>query len=235
MSKAKKFEDFVNESIGGYPQSSNFNHQIDDYSLSSDPSDRLSNNIKSGVFRMTSIMNDLFRNGTIDSGHESDYSDLEKISEFKILRIFKNDIFLLDIYISFIVDEIEYYGVFKNYGGVRKHEFKSEILTSGEYNKNFLMKLEGILIKAMERFFVPKRGMYTSMGTFIVEDKFGVKHTIKKGKSVKVEKAVSGLDRYIHLEVDIDGEMEAFYIKNLDFYFFNYTFREYKMKDVKKD
>jgi hypothetical protein len=220
---------------GGYPQSSVYNHQVNDYSLSSDPSDRYEMNMKSGIFRLTSIIRTMIDNGAVQvGGHVSDFSDIEKITELKILRMFKNDNMLLDIFITFVVDDEEYYGVFENYGGIAKPLFKSEIQRSLEYNKNFLMKLEGLIIKALSRFFTPEKGMYKALTDVVVQDKYGIKHTIDKDKSMKVEDVIyDEQDSYIQMDVKTGRKTnETFYLKGIDYYFFNYWFGEYTVKDA---
>lgn len=242
MSKILKFEDFAlleNGSpafalSGGYPRSSIYNHQINDYSLSSDPSDRFTANMKSGIFRLTSVIKTFMDTGMLQTGEEGEFADLSLLAEFKILRMFKNVNFLLDIYVSFVINEIEYYGVFKDFGGIKKPEFKSEIQLDPEYNKNFFIKLEGTLLRALDKFFTPKKGVYTCTENVPVQDKYGVKHIIKKDMSVKVEDVLNDEDNsYIKLDVKVDRNTnETFFLKGLDYYYFNYWFRTYSVKDA---
>lgn len=221
---------------GGYPQSSNFNSQVNDYSLSSNPSDTYAAGMKSSIFKLTSIISDLISNGGLQIGHQSDFSDIEKIEEFKILRMYKNVKMLLDIYVTFVVDDVEYWGVFRDYGGFSKSIFKSEAHMCGEYTRNFLMKLEGILLKALDRFYTPKKGMYKLYTNTVVQDKYGVKHTILKDKSVKVEDVINDKqDSYIQIDVKTGrNDNETFYLKGIDYYYFNYWFGDYTVEDIKK-
>jgi len=242
--KIYKFEEFALlenggpafSTAGGYPQSSVYNHQVNDYSLSSDPSDRYEMNMKSGIFRLTSIVRTIIDNGAIQVGFGSDFSEIEKITSLKILRIFKNDNTLLNIYLTFVIDDHEYYGVFENYGGVRKPLFKSEVQRDPDYNKNFLMKLEGLILKALKRFFTPEKGMYKALTDVVVQDKYGVKHTIEKNKSLKVEDVISDEeDSYIQMDVKTGRKTnETFFLKGMDYFFFNYWFGEYTAKDAAK-
>lgn len=221
---------------GGYPQSSVMNHQANDYSLSSDPGDRYEMNMKSSIFRLTSIIRTMIDTGAIQTGSAlgSDFSDIEKITELKILRIARNQNLLLTIYITFVVDDIEYYGVFEDYGGFSKPLFKSEIQRDPDYTKNFVMKLEGIILKALKRFFTPKKGMYKAATDVIVQDKYGVKHTIEAEKPVKVEDVINDEeDSYVQLDVKIGrNESETFFLEGISYYFFNYWFIEYTVDDA---
>jgi len=234
--KILKFEEFsiIENAAGGYPQSSVYNSQANDSSLSADATDRFDMHMKNSIFRLTSIIRTMIDNDGIQIGHNADFSDIEKITELKILRMFKNISLLLDIYISFVIDDKEYYGVFTNYGSIRKSIFKSEVIQNPEYNKNFIMKLEGLLLKALSRFFTPKKGMYKSNTDVLVQDKYGVKHTIDKGKPIKVEDVINDEgDSYIQLDVKTGRNTnETFFLKGIDYYFFNYWFVEYTVKDA---
>jgi len=228
--KIYKFEEYATLEHGG-----GYNNQANDYSLSSDPSDRHEMGLKNSIFRLTSIVRNMIDSGSIQVGQNADFSDIENITEFKILRMYKNINMLIDIYVTFVVDDYEYWGVFKNYGGIAKADFKSEAHQDPDFTKNFLMKLEGLLLKALSRFFTPKKGMYKALTEVVVQDKYGIKHTIDKDKAIKVEDVMyDEEDSYIQLDVKTGrNDNETFYIKNIDYYYFNYWFGEYTVEDTK--
>lgn len=211
-----------------------FNNQANDPTLSSDASNRNTMDMKNSVYRLTSLIRTMIDVGAIDMGGNDTFADIDKIEEFKLLRMCKNSQMLLNVYVTFVIEDIEYWGVFEDFGGAYKYIFKSEAHNNPEFSKNFLMKLEGILMKALTKFYTPKKGMYKTITSVVVQDKYGVKHTLDVNKSVKIENVIlDNSDSFIQLDAKTGRNTnETFYIKGLDYYYFNYRFTEYTVDDA---
>ena len=131
---------------------------VDDPNLSLNAFDKHQDAIRSALSRVNDIMNKL-------SGTEA-YSKLrsklalenQDIKSLKIIRIVKDGIYY-DVYVSFIIDEEEYWGVVKNIIGLNS-EFKSEVFKDYDLlqNKEWVIKIKGLVIKTIKEWLKPEPG-----------------------------------------------------------------------------
>lgn len=154
--------------------------------------------------------------------------DLDNYSNFKILRMFKNDSYHLDIYISFNFEDDEFFGVFKSFDWVDEPNFHTEMYSDPRFfyiDKEYKLKLSKYLENVLNKWFRPKKEKYKvlkedcpvkdDMGTL----KFLKKNSIIRIKGVDYEK--DGKPYIIMKQKD-----NRYYLKNSDYYFFNYWFEE---------
>lgn len=224
--------DKVNESnelvwnINGGHLSNNPNPTVDDHNMSVDGYDRFALSQQGMVKRLNDMMGKMF--GQSFPVMELEVEELDKLEHLKILRTVRNDSGNLDIFISFVLDGTEYYGVFWNYGGTMHPEFISEIQKlHGYIAKDKFARLQGILLRTIEKWFEDLSDSYIlNNDQQLAYDYMGHNYIIKKG--TKVLYLDSNLDpnhRHIKIRVKVDRKnVKDLYIKGLDVFFFKYWF-----------
>lgn len=154
--------------------------------------------------------------------------DVKKIENIKILRIYKNDVLSVDVYISFIFDGEEYFGVYKKFNGTNKPKLKSEIFTNpllGYFDQEYYLKFSNYLYKIIYNWFIPTKGLYKNLKKDnIIKDDFGRHVILKINSIIDVKGYNKEIDNKLYLIIKYKDK--TYYIDNNDFYFFNYYFEK---------
>jgi hypothetical protein len=84
----------------------------------------------------------------------------QQISNVKIIRIVKSSSFQYDVYLSFKIDEYEYWGVIIDI--LKNPEFKSEVFKDHLLlqTKEWIIKTKGLIIKAIRNWMKPQFGKF---------------------------------------------------------------------------
>jgi len=84
----------------------------------------------------------------------------QNLQNLKIIRIVKNQNLNYDVYVSFIIEDYEYWGVVKDILG--NCEFKSEVFKDNFLlqTKEWVIKLKGLIIKNIKNFLKPQFGKF---------------------------------------------------------------------------
>ena len=98
-------------------------------------------------------------------------------------------------------------------------------------NGNYRLKLVNFLYKTLVSWFIPSNVKYISMKDLVLRDEMGREINVRKGTVVDVV-FTSFSDKILKME---RGDGGVLYIKNNDYFFFNYWFEPYdeKLKIVK--
>ena len=153
--------------------------------------------------------------------------DLDKFTDFKILRININSSLYIDIYISFVFDEEEYFGVYKNFNNIQKEPFKTDLFTDSNYNyidKEYRLKLDNYFRKVLYKWFKPRKGNYTTLKDIVCKDSMGKKITIPNNNIVEIK--FSNDDKNGDASIDILYKNKLYVLDKNDYYYFNYWFEK---------
>jgi hypothetical protein len=160
--------------------------------------------------------------------HDLFVSDLDSFSKFKILRIFKNHSLYLDIFISFNFEDDEFFGVFKNFNWSNDIEFKTELYEDPRFQYidfNYKLKLTHYVKNKLDNWFKPSPGVYRNLKKDCpIIDDMGVKKFLKEQKVVEVLGSVD--DKNGNPHITLYYNKNKYYIKNNDYFFFNYWFEK---------
>jgi hypothetical protein len=171
---------------------------------------------------------DLYRTDISYRKIDTFLEDIDKFDNLKILRIFKNELNLIDVYISFTFDEEEFFGVYKKFNGLTKPLIKTEFFTTvtlGYFDEKYFLKFNNYLYKILYNWFIPSKGIYKNLKIDnTLRDDFGKVITIKKGVLVEVMGYNKEMDNKLYIIVKYNNNI--YYIDNNDFYFFNYYFEK---------
>lgn len=183
------------------------------------------------VSRLNSISKSVFKDidqSILRAKSDKFLDDIDNYKDFKILRIFKNDSLHLNIFISFKFDDEEFFGVFKNYNWYAEPKLDSEIYSDPRFNymgKEYRLKLSAYVKNILEKWFRPKKDTYK-----VLKESCPVKNEMGNIKYLKINSIVNikGVD----MEKDgtpyiiMKQNDKKYYLKNNDYYFFNYWFEE---------
>jgi len=84
--------------------------------------------------------------------------DIEEYQNLKILRIFINPLYKIDVFISYNFMEEEFFGVFRNFNGINKPKFDSDLFSDPRFryiNKEYYIKLNNYFYKIIYNWFIP--------------------------------------------------------------------------------
>jgi len=167
------------------PDSVQASMHVDDPQLSTNAFDKHEDAIRNAMSRVDDIMMNL--KGT------SVYSKLrgaltlqdQDIQSLKIVKIVKTDNISHDVYLSFVIDDVEYWGVIYN---IMSYEptFKSEVFKDYDLHqpKEWVIKTRGLIIKTIKQWLKPEPGMYILLNDEVIC------YSTETGKQLKMEKGI---------------------------------------------
>ncbi len=194
---------------------------VDNPSLSMNAFDRHINNIQHAFNRLNDI--------NMSMSNTSAYSDLrskmalddQNISSLKILRIISNNLINYNVYISFVVKDVEYWGVVENILNDTP-TFKSEVFKDSfnlVLSKEYIIKTSGIIIKHIKNWMCVDKGYYTLLldDMNIINSKDGTVITLEKGDKVYVKGSSMN-------KINLVYKNEDYTLSGKRFIYFNYWF-----------
>ena len=147
--------------------------------------------------------------------------DDQNVQSLKIIRITRNANFTYDVYISFNIDEEEYWGVIKDILG--NAQVISEVFTDTSLIQThiWVKRLKGFLIKTIQTFLKPQTGKFKLLRDHVIcySSLDGKMMKIKQGAEVEVLKSYN--DR-----IHISYEGDQYVLRNENFIYFNWWFEK---------
>ena len=204
------------------PDSTQMAVHVDNPSLSINAFDKHEDAIRAGLSKINNILNSLSNTTSFRTLKSKFALDEQNLSSLKILRIVNKDNTRYDAYISFVIDEEEYYGQIQDILA-QNPVFKSEVFKDNDLiqTKEWVIKMQGTIIKLVKMWMHPEKGKWRVANEQVVcySNDTG-KETILK-KSVEVE-VVRAFDNKI---VILYGN-QYYNLINDNFIYFNYWFEK---------
>jgi hypothetical protein len=142
------------------------------------------------------------------------------IDKLDILKISKNNI-NYDVYIKFVIKDFEYWGVIKDI--LHDSSFESEVFRDVNIyqNREWAIRLKGIIIKNVKRWLMPKAGLYKLLNEEIIcySNLTGKINIFEKGSEIEVLKSYE--DKIIFQHKNIE-----YTLLNDNFIYFNWWFEK---------
>lgn len=168
---------------------------------------------------------------TIYKNPDAFLEDINLYKNFKILRIFENNNLKIDVFLSFEYDDNEYFGALKNFNGLVKPKFESELFYEQEFqyrfNSEYKLKIGNFIAKKIEKWFIPEKGIYKNLKN---ENK--VKDSMGKLYEMKAEQVVEvlGYNKNTNNEpyIIIKFKDHTYHVEGNDYYFFKWRFEKLK-------
>jgi len=155
--------------------------------------------------------------------------DINLYKNIKILRIFENNNLKLDIFLSFKYNDNEYFGAIKNFNGVIKPKFESELFYTPEYQYRFdneyKLKLSNFFIKKLEKWFIPEKGLYKNLKPENrVKDNMGKLYEMKSDQTIEVLGYNISPDNKPFILIKLNEHI--YHVENNDYYYFKWRFEK---------
>jgi hypothetical protein len=195
---------------------------VDDPSLSTNAFDKHADAIRQAMSRVNDILYNLagtsaYRNLRSKLGLES-----QDIQKMKILRIVKSNSIFYDAYITFVIDDYEYWGVIENVMSPNP-EFTSEVFKDFDLyqSKEWIIKIKGLIIKTIKSWLKPEPGMYK----LINDDLYC--YSTETGKQLRMEKGIEiELIRAHDNKMVVKYESDYYNLVGDNYVYFNWWFEK---------
>jgi hypothetical protein len=204
------------------PDSAQMSVQVDNPQLSQNAFDKHQDAIRAGIDRLGNIMTTLSGGSLYRNLKSKLMLDQQQITSLKILRIITKDHVHYDVYISFVVDEEEYFGEIKNILSenpiMNSEIFKDSDLVQA---KEWVIKTKGLLVKNIKQWLHPKSDKYRLLNDYVIC------YSVETGKLAKIEKnTIVEVVRAFDNKIIIRYNNELYTLLNDNFIYFNYWFEK---------
>lgn len=154
--------------------------------------------------------------------------DVEELEDLKILRINTNQNLSVDIYISFVLHDEEFFGVYKQFNWISRGKLNTDLFTDDRFryiDNEYILKLDNFFYKTLINWFKPSLGTYQNMNEFVkCKSNMGDVINLKKLAVIKVVEVNNDKDGNPYIKFDWKGD--KYVINKNDYFFFNYWFEK---------
>lgn len=155
--------------------------------------------------------------------------DIDLYKNLKILRIFENNNLNIDVFISFIYDDFEYFGVFKNFNVNDKPKFETELFyepnVQYKINGEYKIRLSNFFYLKLEKWFIPEKGFYKNIkDDNKIKDNMGNICKLKSNQTIEVLGYNKNTDNKPYIIFKHKGNI--YHIDNNDYYYFKWRFEK---------
>jgi hypothetical protein len=195
---------------------------VDNPSLSINAFDKHEDAIRAGVSKINNILHSLSNTSAFRSLKSKFALEQQQIQSLKVLRIVKADNINYDVYLSFVIDSVEYFGIIENIMS-RDSTFKSEVFKDFDLvqSKEWVIRTKGLIIKTLKKWLLIEQGKYQ-----LVNDKV-ICYSVDTGRMIEIEKGAEvEVVRSFDNKIVIKYENEYYNLVNDNFIYFNYWFEK---------
>lgn len=183
--------------------------------------DKHLHNVRDMNIRLNTILKQLMGTNNIWSKGGGIIKGLDSIENIKIQRQFIKNGIDLDIYLTFELEEKEYFASIKNF--ITQPKIDSELFSDPDYalTKEWVIKIKGLLKKVIEKWMtIPSNTKWKALKDIsCVDYNTGQLIEIKEGSLIKV---VRTLNDKIIIEINDTKCI----LDKMNYYFFNYWFEK---------
>jgi hypothetical protein len=202
------------------PDSAQMGVHVDNPQLSQNAFDKHEDAIRSGVSKINSILHSLANTSSYRSLKAKLGLESQTIESLKIQRIVKTDEVNYTIYVSFVIDDEQYFGFIENILS-REPVFKSEVFKDTDLvqTKEWVIRTKGLIIKTLKKWLMPEQAVYQLLKDYVIC------YSVDTGKMVKLEKnsKVEVIRSYDN-KILIKYENDFFNLINDNYIYFNWWF-----------
>ena len=194
---------------------------VDDRQLSINAFDKHQDAIRQAMSRINDILYNLSGTNAYKNLRSKLALEDQDIKSMKILRIVKSNNINYDAYISFIIDDEEYWGVVKNI--MSNPDFQSEVFKDYDLyqSKEWIIKIKGLVIKVLKSWLKPEPGNYRLLNDEIIC------YSTETGKQLKMEKGIEiELIRAHDNKIIIKHESYYYNLVGDNYVYFNWWFEK---------
>ena len=194
--------------------------QPSDPELSVNTFNKHADTVRNGIDKLNNIIKNLSNSNSYGSLKSKLALEAQNIKTLKILRIIKADNINYDVYVSFTIEDINYFGVIENILN-KDSVFKSEVFMNRDLvqSKEWIIKTKGFIIKTIKKWLSVEEGTYKLLNEYVICN------SVDTGKMLRLEKnteiiVIRSYDNKIVIKYNDD-----FYnLINDNYVYFNYWF-----------
>lgn len=204
------------------PDSAQASVHVDDPQLSINAFDKHEDKLRVAMSRIEDIMMNLKGTSAYSRLRGTLALEDQDIQSMKILKIVKTDSLTYDAYVSFVIDEEEYWGVVYDIMSFNPI-FKSEVFKDYDLHqpKEWVIKTKGLIIKTIKEWLKPEPGMYKLFNNEVIC------YSVDTGKQLKMEQGIEiELVRAHDNKLVIRYESDTYNLVGDNYVYFNWWFEK---------
>lgn len=204
------------------PDSAHISSHVDDPQLSINAFDKHQDAIRQAMSRINDILYNLSGTSAYRSLRSKLSLEHQDIQKLKVLRIVKSNSINYDVYITFVIDDHEYWGVVENIMSDTP-EITSEVFKDYDLyqTKEWIIKIKGLLIKTIKTWLKPEPGKYKLLNDEVIC------YSTETGKQLRMEKGIEvELVRSHNNKIIIKHESDYYNLVGDNFIYFNWWFEK---------
>ena len=228
MAYIKKYNEFLINEMTEFnamrlnPDSTQMSVHVDNPGLSINAFDKHEDAIRAGLTKINNILNSLSNTSSYRALKSKFALEEQNITSLKVLRIINKDNARYDCYISFVIDEEEYFGQIQDVLA-QNPSFKSEVFKDSDLiqTKEWIIKIQGLLIKLVKMWLYPEKGKWKLINNQVTcySNETGKELILQKGVEVEVVRSFEN-------KIVILYNNQYYNITNDNFVYFNYWFEK---------
>jgi len=204
------------------PDSAHISSHVDDPSLSLNAFDRHQDSIRQAMSRVNDILYSLSGDNAYRNLRSKLTLDHQDIQSMKILRIVKSNNINYDAYISFVIDDYEYWGVVEDLMSLSP-ELTSEVFKDFDLyqSKEWVIKIKGLIIKTIKTWLKPEPGSYKLLNDEVIC------YSTETGKQLRMEKGIEvEVVRAHDSKIIIKHDSDYYNLVGDNYVYFNWWFEK---------
>ncbi len=195
---------------------------VDDPQLSTNAFNRHEDSVMNAITKINSIGGTLSTSTDLKVLRSKLSLEDQDIKNIKILRINKSNNYNYNVYLSFVIDEEEYWGVISDIIGLNTN-FRSEVFKDHDLvqTKEWVIKIKGSIIKMVKQWLSPEPGFYKLINNEVICFSNETCKQLVMESGIEVEIVRSYSDKII-----IRYNNETYTLKGDNFIYFNWWFQK---------
>lgn len=195
---------------------------VDDPTLSTNAFDKHQNAIRTAMSRLDDIMHRLGGTSVYKNLRSKLALEKQDVKNLVIQRIVKINNISYNVYISFVIDDKQYFGLIENITGIdpimKSEVFKDQSLYQAT---EWIIKIKGIIIKSIKEWLKPEPGIYK-----LLEDDIYC-YSVETGKQLEMKSGIEiELIRSHSNYILIEYNNEKYELKGDNYIYFNWWFEK---------
>jgi hypothetical protein len=204
------------------PDSARASVHVDDPQLSINAFDKFQDAIRQAMSRINGILYNLKGTSAYASLRSKLALEHQDIQSLKIQRIAKVNSINYDVYLTFVINEEEYWGKIENITGLSP-KFTSEVFKDFDLlqPKEWIIKIRGLIIKTVKMWLKPEPGTYK-----LVNDEV-ICYSVDTGKQLKMSQGIEiELVRAYDDKLVVKSENDYYNLTGDNYIYFNWWFQK---------
>jgi hypothetical protein len=204
------------------PDSVRASTHVDDPQLSTNAFDKFQDAIRQAMSRINGILFNLKGTSAYSNLRSKLALEHQDIQSMKIQRITKVNSINYDVYLSFFINDEEYWGKIENILGLSP-KFTSEVFKDFDLlqPKEWIIKIRGLIIKTVKLWLKPEPGTYRLLNDEVICYSVDTGKQLKMDKGIEIELVRAHEDKMI-----VSHDNEYYTLTGDNFIYFNWWFEK---------